>query len=500
MTNCGYWLRSDSAEQHHQDDASDKLQLQDGPELRPQAKGSPVRRSPYFITSTNHISTQSACSALDDLIILRLLEDDKDEYIQKAFMTRVWITTESTVESDNNTTPNITSTCETLKQLMDSMHSRLHFPLSAKATHAAQTLLWKRIDASFKSEDSDMAHVWSNLTIHPLLSSSSGEGNAAKLARKVITCAIARQDLEAAKATFNQMPEGVRDEPLTRYLAYKIALRDGDEALAAECFGLVARQTLKADPTLLYACVLEAQQSGNRMQAIKALQALLGKCSQGELQGVHLPSVFRCTLKLLVAELPATDSAKSDARSAVCQLFEKAIHAFTQQSATFDVKECQWFHTNSYNLALKHYTEWPGPEILMLLKCSAGFQPRNMGKATEKQQYMVNCSLQALIYLKLARADTDEQDQRGDYMVAWKYCNSYYDTYGSLQVLHALDQLSFAPISRRVLTTGFEAAIRLEKWKDCLKMIDVSRLSDSGIRFQRSIQAAYVDSAAQGLI
>ena len=48
------------------------------------------------------------------------------------------------------------------------------------------------------------------------------------LCRKLITCALARQDYASARSTFSKMSETGRDTPKTRYLMYKIALHEGE--------------------------------------------------------------------------------------------------------------------------------------------------------------------------------------------------------------------------------------------------------------------------------
>lgn len=104
------------------------------------------------------------------------------------------------------------------------------------------------------------------------------------------------------------MPEIGKDEPITRYLMYKIGLRSGDEGfgmasvqyatanglinIAAECLDYVCRSSAK-DATLLYACVMEAQSAGNKRQAISALERVIDKYDHGAPAGIHLPALLR---------------------------------------------------------------------------------------------------------------------------------------------------------------------------------------------------------------
>lgn len=294
---------------------------------------------------------------------------------------------------------------EALHQLMSTINASMNRQLSDKATHAAQTLLWKHIDACSKAEDWEGAESWSRLTMHPLLS-NTGDLNCAKIARRMMSCALARGDTATAKTTFNQMSETARNEPLTRYLVYKIALRDQDQELAADCFEKIAKNSSQ-DPKLLYGCVLEAQQSGNRPEAIRALQAVLAKCSTGGLSDVHLPSLLRCTLRLQISELSVTPS--SDAVEAVCASFRATTVIMVQHPKAFDERELDWLVANSYNLALKHYSEWSSQAVLELLKACVSFSGRRsslsgLGSQSATVVHLLAChSLAAQACLKLAR-------------------------------------------------------------------------------------------------
>lgn len=49
--------------------------------------------------------------------------------------------------------------------------------------------------------------------------------------RRMIACAMAKHDTVKARQTFNQMPQSIRDAPLTRFLLFKVALKDRDTTL-----------------------------------------------------------------------------------------------------------------------------------------------------------------------------------------------------------------------------------------------------------------------------
>jgi hypothetical protein len=55
---------------------------------------------------------------------------------------------------------------------------------------------------------------------------------------------------------------------------------------------MISRNTNK-DISLLYACAIEAQQSGHGGLGIRALETLLEKHNQGATSGLHLPALLR---------------------------------------------------------------------------------------------------------------------------------------------------------------------------------------------------------------
>jgi len=72
-----------------------------------------------------------ACKALDDLIEIRLFREENADWVEKAVITRIWISTTSTLAE---------STPEQVQGLLDSVIRTPKDSLSAAATHAAQTV------------------------------------------------------------------------------------------------------------------------------------------------------------------------------------------------------------------------------------------------------------------------------------------------------------------------------------------------------------------------
>ena len=116
------------------------------------------------------------------------------------------------------------------------------------------------------------------------------------------------------------MSESTERDPSTQYLLYKVALKCRDTDLgrplldrqpdslltylgadivrAAECLSSISKEAGK-DSTLLYACVLEAQKNGDRLQVIRALSQVLESTTYQAAPGLQLPALLRCVADTL---------------------------------------------------------------------------------------------------------------------------------------------------------------------------------------------------------
>lgn len=150
--------------------------------------------------------------------------------------------------------------------------------------------------------------------------------------RKLLLCALARKDVGSAREIFNSMSDSARNEPMSRFLMYKISIRCGDTELAAECLQAISSAAKTThDLTLLYGCVLDAQQIGDKTQTLAGLQFVLEKSDHGTQTATHLPSLLRLTISLMVALLD-----------------EKYKHGNLESSGIID-KLCAAFEKGRYN-------------------------------------------------------------------------------------------------------------------------------------------------------
>lgn len=107
---------------------------------------------------------------------------------------------------------------------------------------------------------------------------------------------------------------------------YKIAIRSGEVELASECLEVVHQASSK-DPSLLYACVLDAQEVGDKNMVIAALQLMLEKHQFNPPSTIHIPALLRCTIRLMIGQLESKSTSHIDSDTdqivtQLCKLFE----------------------------------------------------------------------------------------------------------------------------------------------------------------------------------
>jgi hypothetical protein len=85
----------------------------------------------HHIHQLKEHSNATACKAVDNLIEIRLFEEENQVWIEKAITTRIWICTTSPLTEDS---------LGSLQELFDTTSQNSKHPLSGPATHAAQTV------------------------------------------------------------------------------------------------------------------------------------------------------------------------------------------------------------------------------------------------------------------------------------------------------------------------------------------------------------------------
>ncbi|OAK98096.1 SPO22-domain-containing protein [Phaeosphaeriaceae sp. SRC1lsM3a] len=434
-----------------------------------------VLNNTNFKTIMHHVhilkehNNEFAGKILDNLIDVRLLREENQSWIEKAVITRVWVST--TDVSDN--------IIEHLRELFGTVSSNAQTSLSAPATHAAQTLLWKRVESCFNQEQHVVAEAWCRLCLHSIFD-KAGAQNKARVARKIIQCALIRHDHAAAREAYNRMSESGRDEAVTRYLMYKSGLRSGDTELTADSLEHICRSSAK-DATLLYACVMEAQSTGDKKQAINALQHVLDKYEYSAPAGIHLPALLRSTARLLQSELTKGGVIQVGTMNELCKLFEGAIEQakasrrrpnnIAQQ--LFTAQEFEWFSKNSYNLSLKYCAEMSPSHLVRLLGVCTEFikllkEQDNTNSSSYLSLRLVFCEfLAACTYTTLARAEDNTEICLQNYLEARKHSQEFRRAASDgIDKLEGSAQADIVSKHFQIVKLELEAVLKLEKWEE----------------------------------
>ncbi|KFY45185.1 hypothetical protein V494_01110 [Pseudogymnoascus sp. VKM F-4513 (FW-928)] len=434
----------------------------------------------HHIRKLNDKGPSLACNMLDSFLQSRLFEAGNEEWIEKALVNRMWISTN---------TRDCPEVLKSVGEVLKVVGSNMSKPLSASATHAAQTLLWKRIESNYTQGNYDAAESWCRLAMNGVFE-QAGDLNKAKIVRKILLCALSRGDISDARGLLGQIPESSKDDPMTRFLMFKIAIRTNEPALASSCLAKIC-ETAADDYTMLYACVLDAQQVSDKTLTVAALQLVLQKYEYNAPTSVNFPALLRSMIRLILSQLESAEPEKDiDVPAAVdqlCKLFDGgSTHA--QRSSKeeskdkgtkmWTVQELDWFSKNAYNLALKYSTKWHSEQVLRLIQSCikfAGTYPKDVDNTTSNDvtHRHIFCDFLAVILLvSLARAQDNIETQLQDYLEMRKHVDSF-DT--RLQsIIDGLEEGPQQDLLKKLATLlvfDFEAAIRLKAWNDLTEII-----------------------------
>ncbi|KAK7980960.1 hypothetical protein PG989_013417 [Apiospora arundinis] len=411
-----------------------------------------------------------ACQVMDDFIRLHVLLSRKDEWVERALTLRVYM---STSQRDSLEVVN------GIRSLLDHIQESLEKPLAAHAALGIVTMMWKKIESNFHQGTPDIAQQWCQLALHPALC-QCGPTNAAKLARKLLLCALERNDLDGAKNALMSMSDVAKAQPMTIYLAHKLAVQSGDWDMAAECIEIISQST-STDLKFLYACCIEAQASDDKLSALKALKALADKHEFNADSPIHLPALLRVIIRLQLSML-SEDSAEVDKGLLVedlCHIFAGVTRILQRDlrdkegSKLFPIKELDWFCKNAYNTGLKYTESWDLRQVASLFKSCISiisYYPKDLPKRDSGdlslRQLFCNFML-ATTYTALARSEDNIEERLQLYLMVRKHVGAYDSEYTNC--LPDLDEVSAEDLRLKIgslLVFDLEAAVSLKSWDD----------------------------------
>lgn len=261
------------------------------------------------------------------------------------------------------------------------------------------------------------------------------------------------------------MHPAAQNETLTQYLVFKLAIRTDDSGLALESLETITKHT-RDDSKFLYACVLEAQESNMRHIVVAAFHALLDK----QPPGVHLPTLLRCTARLLAAELePPESSAASECVDEIVQVFERAaanIKTLRQRAGEQWRAEMQWWSKNAYNLSQKLCGSIHPEHLCRLLATCTAFIdnfPADGGVMHGddlKRRKMLCHFLSASALIVLARSGSEDQEYSLQcYLRCQQQIQHFKDTFDAARANEDTSRRMFELLKYEV-----ECILRLQQW------------------------------------
>jgi hypothetical protein len=226
---------------------------------------------------------------------------------------------------------------------------------------------------------------------------------------------------------------------------------------------------------------MEAQSTGDKKQAINALERVLDRYDYGAPAGIHLPALLRCTARLLQSELAKHGAIEVDVMDQLCKVFEGAC---SQAKASrrrpsnptqrlFTIQEFAWFSKNMYNLSLKYCAEIAPKQLVRLLGACIEFvkllqEQKESGTEGDICLRLVFCEfLAACTYTTLARAEDNTERCLQYYLEARKHSQEF-----RRAAAHGIDKLGGSAqadiISKhfQIVKLELEAVLKLEKWDE----------------------------------
>ncbi|KAJ3950129.1 sporulation-specific protein 22 [Colletotrichum fioriniae] len=425
-----------------------------------------------------------ATSVVDGMLRGTIVSSGREEWVERLVLLRIWM---ETTQRDGM------RAIEELMGALEGLQNNLNKPFGASTAVGALTLIWRKIEVNYNQGHFDFADGWCQIALQPLfqnggpanfsrlgrcVSSQEPQGMRTDGRRKLILCALGRNDTERARQVFHGMSEAAQNEPMTRYLMYKAALRSSDQELAAQCLKRVALSA-PGDPNFLYACVLEAQQAGDKVCAMQAMKQLVEKFEFSEASPIHLPALLRCNIRLAVSVVESEKGARErqSAVEEVLVLFEGAVKAIQRDprdkdgNRLFTVKELDWFCQNAYNLGLKHSESWDVKHLTRLYNSClaiANHYPEDLpAEATSDLAFrtMFCDFIAAAALVSLARTEDNVEQQLQHYLIMRRHIVAY-NAALEKQMSGGLDNRLKSDLTAKLATLmvfDFEAAMALNK-------------------------------------
>ncbi|KAF2968484.1 hypothetical protein GQX73_g5062 [Xylaria multiplex] len=426
----------------------------------------------HHIRKLDEKESLAASSVLDDFLINFILTCQQDPWIDNAITLRTHMAVrDSLLES-----------VQAFEVVLDQILPNTGKPLAVNTAAGIQTLIWKKADAEFIQEKFDEAAKWCQVGLHPALE-QSGPSNVGKMARKLLLCAIQQNDLAMATNILQTMNDVTLKEPMTAYLAFKVALKQVDVDSASRCLEQISEAS-SSNLQYLYACCLEAQLAQAKTITIKALQLVVLKHQFHSPDYIHLPALLRVLIRLEVSILYDEQEIDTDKECLVrdiCTTFKTTVSEIGKErrdsnsKKVFTVEELDWFSKNAYNLGLKNVTVWEARHVVIILECCLSIIssyppdiPAQMS-ADISLRGMFCSFMAATTLLAIARSEDNIELQLQDYLNMRRHVQRFHEV---LELRSdSLEETSRQDLQTKLSTLlvfEFEGATSYQAMADCI--------------------------------
>ncbi|KAG4295037.1 hypothetical protein FPRO06_01621 [Fusarium proliferatum] len=410
-----------------------------------------------------------AIGLMDELLLRKLMPFRNMDWIGKAVVRRVWM---GTMEADASVS--VADLNQTLDQLVQEAGQ-----CDVEASTAALSLIWKKLDTSYSKKQYKESQLWCQAALHSIFA-NSGEACQGKFSRRLVLCATSCSDAETAFSAFHSMPKSTQDEPLTRYLMFRVSLLNWDHDLGRQCVEFLGKFAEKAQcRDILYACIRDAQHVGDKLMTLEALKAVAETFDDEGSLTINLPSILRCTIRL-IHSLESQGGSEGDASPELaeetCRIFERACeHAKLDPR---DEQGCKVF-TGLWHL-IRIFRA-----CLAFVDCYPSDLPSE--DDTDLRLMSVRCHfVVAAALVSQARTEDKVDEQLQQYLETRRHISEF-DTLFDAHFRNDPKSQMYPDLLAKLSTLfvfDFESAVCLRSWDDLSQIIRKAQICKSEIMYK----------------
>ncbi|KAK2682418.1 Meiosis specific protein Spo22/ZIP4/TEX11 [Fusarium oxysporum f. sp. vasinfectum] len=424
-----------------------------------------------------------AIGLMDELLLRKLMPSRNMNWIGKAIVRRVWI---GTMEADASVS--VADLIQTLDQLVQEAGQ-----CDVEASTAALSLIWKKLDTSYSKKQYKESQLWCQAALHSIFA-NSGEACQGKFSRRLVLCATSCSDSEAALSAFHSMPRSIQDEPLTRYLMFRVSVLNWDHDLGRQCVEFLGKFAEKSQcRDILYACIRDAQHVGDKLMTLEALKAVAETFDAEGSLTINLPSILRCTIRL-IHSLESQEGSEGDRSPELaeetCRIFERAgEHAKLEPKdeqglRVFTVSELHWFRKNAYNIGVTKCHVWGLWYLIRIFRACLAFvdcYPSDLPSEddTDLRLMSVRCHfVVAAALISQARTGDKVDEQLQQYLETRRHISEF-DTLFNAHFRNDSRSQVYPDLLAKLSTLfvfDFESAVCLKSWDDLRHIIRKARI------------------------